>query len=113
MRFPSLSFLKKPWWEDRYYRKLGQKSASKVLHDADVRNNPLMWGVESLLKETREKALKELSPLQSVSYNIGELDSRERTARKLSSAAANHVQAQRRILEDVLNASSLRGDKKK
>src|SRR3989344_3829286 len=112
MRFPSLSFLKNPWWEDRHYRKLGQKSASKILRDADVRNNPLMWGVESLLRDTREKALKEVSPLQSISYNIGELDSRERTARKLSPAAATHIQAQRRILEHVLNARSLRGDKK-
>lgn len=110
MRLPSLSFLKKPWWEDRHYRKLGRTSASTILRDADVRNNPLMWGVESLLRDTREKALKQVSPLQSVSYNIGELDSREKTARKLSPAAANHIRAQRRILEDVLNARSLRDD---
>lgn len=113
MRFPSLSFLKKPWWEDRHYRKLGRKSASTILRDADVRNNPLMWGVESLLRDTREKALKQVDPLQSVSYNIGELDSREKTARKLSSAAANHIRTQRRILEDVLNARTVHDGEKK
>lgn len=109
MRFPSLNFLKKgPWWEDKHYRNLGRASASSILKNADVRNNPLMWGTESLLRDTRQKALEQVSPLQSVSYNIGELDSREKTARRLSLSAVEYIRTQRRILEDILNARALR-----